>query len=90
MRRYFPVLLCAVFTAGNAAASTFPLPPPGVDLVGQVESVTASRKDTLLDIARRYDIGQDEIVLANPQDRNVFWASQTVMADALKLAGIPV
>lgn len=29
-------------------------------------------------------------VLGNPQDRNVFWASQTVMADALKLAGIPV
>ena len=66
-RRYFPVLLCAVFIAGNTVAGTFPLPPPGVDLVGQVESVPASRKDTLLDIARRYDIGQDEIVLANPQ-----------------------
>ena len=29
-------------------------------------------------------------VLGDPQDRNVFWASQTVMADALKAAQIPV
>jgi dienelactone hydrolase len=29
-------------------------------------------------------------VLGNPNDKNVFWASQTVMADALKAAQIPV
>lgn len=29
-------------------------------------------------------------VLGNPQDKNVFWASQTVMADALQKAQIPV
>lgn len=29
-------------------------------------------------------------VLGNPQDRNVFWASQTVMADALRQAGVAV
>lgn len=28
-------------------------------------------------------------VLGNPADRNVFWRAQTVMADALKTAGIP-
>jgi L,D-transpeptidase ErfK/SrfK len=52
--------------AGHSAAATFPLPPPGVDVVGEVEFTRASRKDTLLDIARRHDIGQDEILLANP------------------------
>lgn len=29
-------------------------------------------------------------VLGNPQDRNVFWASQTVLADALRKADVPV
>jgi pimeloyl-ACP methyl ester carboxylesterase len=29
-------------------------------------------------------------VLGNPEDRNVFWPSQVVLADALKTAGIPV
>lgn len=29
-------------------------------------------------------------VLGNPEDRNVFWPSQTVLADALKAASIPV
>jgi acetyl esterase/lipase len=29
-------------------------------------------------------------VLGNPEDKNVFWPAQTVMADALKKAGIPV
>lgn len=29
-------------------------------------------------------------VLGNPQDKNVFWASQTVLADALQKANVPV
>jgi len=29
-------------------------------------------------------------VLGNPKDKNVFWPSQTVMADSLKMAKIPV
>lgn len=29
-------------------------------------------------------------VLGNPQDKNVFWASQTVLADALKKVNVPV
>ena len=41
-------------------------PPADVDVIGQVSSITASSDDTLLDIARRYDLGQNEILLANP------------------------
>ena len=66
MRRHLPLLLCTLLVAANAAAATFQLPAPDVDVVGEVESTRASRTDTLLDIARRHDIGQDEILLANP------------------------
>jgi L,D-transpeptidase ErfK/SrfK len=47
-------------------AETFILPPADVDVVGFMQQVPASREETLLDIARRYDIGQNEILLANP------------------------
>ena len=67
MRRYFLVLLCTLPLADNTAAVTLQLPPADVDVVGQVEFTEASRDDTLLDIARRYDIGQNEILLANPK-----------------------
>jgi len=67
MRRYSLVLLCTLLIADNTAAVTFQLPPADVDVVGQVEFTEASREETLLDIAREYDIGQNEILLANPK-----------------------
>jgi L,D-transpeptidase ErfK/SrfK len=51
----------------QTAAETLPLPPLDIDLVGRVTRVESKHEDTLLDIARHYDIGQDEIVLANPR-----------------------
>ena len=61
-------LACAllVWPLSPADAETFRLPPADVDVVGTVEYIVAGRDDTLLDIARRYDIGQNEILLANP------------------------
>jgi L,D-transpeptidase ErfK/SrfK len=47
-------------------AETLIRPPLDVDVVGELRSVEASREDTLLDIARRFDTGQDEILHANP------------------------
>ena len=47
-------------------ADTLVLPPADVDVVGQVQYTEARQDDTLLDIARRYDLGQNEILLANP------------------------
>jgi len=42
------------------------MPPEGTDVIGQIQITTARYEDTLLDIARRYDLGYEEIVAANP------------------------
>jgi L,D-transpeptidase ErfK/SrfK len=47
-------------------SDTFLLPPEGTDVVGTVQIATASHEDTLSDLARRYDLGYEEIVAANP------------------------
>jgi L,D-transpeptidase ErfK/SrfK len=39
---------------------------PGQDIVGQVQITTATKEDTLTDIARRFNVGYEEIVRANP------------------------
>jgi L,D-transpeptidase ErfK/SrfK len=44
----------------------FLLPPAGTDIVGAVQITTARHEDTLSDLARRYDLGYEEIVAANP------------------------
>jgi L,D-transpeptidase ErfK/SrfK len=44
----------------------FLLPPHGTDVVGEVKVTTARHEDTLLDIARRYDLGYEEMIAANP------------------------
>lgn len=58
----------AGFLFGQACfADRYGLPPSDVDLLGGIEYSTAKEEDTLLDIARRFDVGQNEIVLANPK-----------------------
>ena len=49
-----------------APSDRFLLPPEGVDIVGNVQVTAARQQDTLSDIARRYDLGYEEIVAANP------------------------
>jgi L,D-transpeptidase ErfK/SrfK len=44
----------------------FTLPDTQDDVVGEVQITVASEEDTLPDIARRFDIGYEEIVRANP------------------------
>jgi len=58
--------LFAIVIAAPLQATTFILPPADVDIIGQIETVTVGRQNTLLDIAREYDIGQNEILHANP------------------------
>lgn len=50
----------------NVLALTFPLPPPSESVVGIVKPVAAQYADTLLDLARKFDVGYEEIRLANP------------------------
>ncbi|WP_123103048.1 L,D-transpeptidase family protein [Acidithiobacillus sulfuriphilus] len=55
---------CAACAPGQAAE--FPLPPKGSNIVGGLQVVIARHQDTLLDIARHYDVGYNEIRAANP------------------------
>lgn len=65
---------CASFSDwrpwGPSSPSTrsdrFVLPSEGTDVVGAVQIAIAREEDTLLDIARRYGLGHEEIVAANP------------------------
>ncbi len=55
-------------TAGQptAFAEAFILPPPDVDLIGEIRVVRAQHHETLLEIAQRHGLGHDEILKANP------------------------
>ncbi len=48
-------------------ASTFVVPPEGTDLVGTPLWVHTRYEETLLDVARDYGIGYEEVVRANPR-----------------------
>ena len=59
-------LLLTVFVVPPVPAQMFALPAPGNDIIGTVTYTEATEADTLLDIARRYDLGYEEIRFANP------------------------
>ena len=62
------VLLGLWILGGNPLqAAVFPLPAdPNDSVVGEISATVASNDDTLLDIGRRYDLGYEEIIKANP------------------------
>ena len=60
------LVLLGLLWPGAVSAATFDMPLPEFDLIGAVHQTQARQEDTLLDIARRYDIGQEQIVRANP------------------------
>ncbi|MDP9009184.1 MAG: L,D-transpeptidase family protein [Pseudomonadota bacterium] len=47
-------------------ATVFELPTDGSGIIGADTTITTHYKDTLLDIARKYSLGYDEITRANP------------------------
>ena len=49
-----------------AAAETFWLPRQGDSVVGHLQGAIAEHEDTMLDIGRRYNVGYEELKLANP------------------------
>jgi len=65
MRRLLTIL--ALIFTGQAAGAGYLLPPAEFDLIGMTRVVEALREDTLIDIARRYGIGQEAMLRANPQ-----------------------
>lgn len=64
MRRTIILLVTLCFPLLSLGL-TLPLPPPGNDVVGRVQVVTAEPGDTLHTIGRRFDIGYYEMVEAN-------------------------
>ena len=48
------------------ATHRFELTPEGGDIVGYVQKTTVGKDGTLPDIARRFDVGYEELLLANP------------------------
>jgi L,D-transpeptidase ErfK/SrfK len=63
------LLLLAFLSAGacgSAFGASYLLPPDGVDVIGEVSRVRATYDDTFVGFARRYDVGYEELVRANP------------------------
>ena len=48
------------------ATHTFPFDPKTTGVVGTLQATIAREEDTLADIARRFNLGYDEVVNANP------------------------
>lgn len=66
----FAVML-AVSVVKEAKAASFPLPIGGDNIVGDIQVVTIANPDTtLLDIARHYDLGFEEMTQVNPDVSN--------------------
>lgn len=69
---------------------TFTLASPTDDVVGAVQITHASKEDTLPDIARRFNVGYEEIVRANPgvdpwipgEGRSIVVPTRFVLPDA--------
>ena len=47
-------------------AATYPLPKPEDAVIGEVQVTTSAYEDTLMDIGRKFGVGYEEIVAANP------------------------
>lgn len=49
-----------------ATAIELPLPPPGDDVVGEIQVIQARYEDTFADLGKTHDLGYLEMVAANP------------------------
>ena len=67
MKRVLPVILVVfLFGIQPAWSSNYLLPRNGDNVVGNIQYKSVSANETLLDIARQYNVGYNEIVAANP------------------------
>jgi L,D-transpeptidase ErfK/SrfK len=67
MLRLIFLLLAGIASSVDVGhALTLQRPPEYFDLIGELRHARVEDGETLLDIARRHDLGQNEIVLANP------------------------
>lgn len=55
-----------IVSGSNAYANRYVLSSTGDSVLGEIQTVVADERDTLLDIARRYGFGYQDIKLVNP------------------------
>ena len=72
IRTFFACSLLLLALVGNAYATTYQLPETKGDRVvsssaGDTASITVDHDQTLLDVARQFNLGQSEIVTLNPK-----------------------
>ena len=67
LRNRLLVLLALFGLSATACCATFTLPADGSTVVGEIRRIVPAPENTLLDIARYFDIGYEEMVLANPE-----------------------
>lgn len=60
------ILLCLAALAAPAWATVYVLPADGSSVVGTDSTIKTRYQDTLPDLARRYSLGYEEIIDANP------------------------
>jgi L,D-transpeptidase ErfK/SrfK len=65
MLRFGCFLICAFGSLGLAQANEYPLRDDGADIFGQVERIRTRYEDTLIQIARRYSLGYEELLRVN-------------------------
>lgn len=68
MKIIYPVFgLFLLFSSTQLQAERYQLPKNGDSIVGQMTLHTAKDSDTFIELARRYGLGFQELVLANPK-----------------------
>ena len=65
MLRFGCFLICAFGSFELAQANEYPLRDDGADIFGQVERIRTRYEDTLIQIARRYSLGYEELLRVN-------------------------
>lgn len=68
MSRFLHILfVCLILLAPvTAATETFLLPAADSNIIGELRYATTRDEETLVDIAREFDLGYDQIIKANP------------------------
>jgi L,D-transpeptidase ErfK/SrfK len=66
MKRWIAMVWVLAGLCGPAGATVYELPENGSAVFGTDERIKSTYRDTLLDIARRYSLGYEEIIRANP------------------------
>lgn len=62
----FLTLAVVVLLSTSVQAAMYDMPPEGSDVIGKIQHIKTKASDTLVALARQYDVGYREMRLANP------------------------